>query len=153
MAKSFKVAESILKTVRAGYLYSNGKLVLVHEESHPKAGTVEWVTIHDTTIGCEFHGRIVLHRRGVVRLTLQALRVHATETSVENGSENTRKRNLAIGHVSLTLGPSAYTDAVYIPIVDGLSGDWTYQPDQAWVERSEPSGMWWAGYRVDEVRS
>jgi hypothetical protein len=50
--KPFHLPETTLKTVRTGYLYANGKLVLCHETRHAKAGKVEWVTLHDTPIFC-----------------------------------------------------------------------------------------------------
>jgi hypothetical protein len=141
-----RLSEKLLKDVRCGYLYANGKLVLVHETAHPKAGTVEWATIHDTGIGCAFTGRIVLHRTGPVRLTLTALRVQATAPAVEHGSENTKRRNIAVGSIALTLGPQCYQDAVYIQIIDGLASDWCYQPELVWTEQETPSR--WAGYNV-----
>lgn len=141
-----KLSDKLLRNVRCGYLYANGKLVLVHEDRHPKAGTVEWVTIHETPVHCSFTGRIVLHRCGPVRLVLQALRLDVHEPSVDGGSENTRRRNLAIGHVTVTLGPETYTDALFIPIVDGLSSDFCYQPENVWTDLEVPTR--WAGYEV-----
>lgn len=140
------IPERTLKTVRCGYLYANGKLVLVHETKHDKAGSVEWVTIHDTAISCAFTGRIVLQRSGTVRIVIQSKRVEAHDLSISNGSDNTRARGLALGHVSLQVGPQSYNDYVYIPLVDGLAGDWTYQPANSWAALETPTR--WAGYAV-----
>jgi hypothetical protein len=140
-----KLSDKILKDVRCGYLYSTGQLVLVHEGRHAQAGSVEWATIHDTGIKCRFTGRIIL-QDGAIRLALAALEVAAQENSVEHGSENTRKRNLAIGHVGFRLGPQYYKDNIYITTIDGLSSQVTYQPNVSDVFASDAST--WADYRV-----
>jgi hypothetical protein len=143
---ALRLSNKDLRDIRCGYLYDNGKLVLVHETKHPKAGTVEWVTIHETGISCAFKGRIILSRSGTVRLVLQSVRVSASDISVSNGSENTQRQGIAIGNISLQVGPEGYNDYIYIPMIAGLAGDWTYQPESTWTELEYPTR--WAGYTV-----
>ena len=81
-----------------------------------------------------------------MRLTLQAIRVKAIPVSVDNVSDNTKRWRLAVGFIVLTIGRRAYDDAIYIPMLDGLSSDWTYQPDHVWTDPEVPTR--WAGYPV-----
>jgi hypothetical protein len=65
---------------------------------------------------------------------------------VSNGSENTQRQGIAIGNISLQVGPEGYNDYIYIPMIAGLAGDWTYQPESTWTELEYPTR--WAGYTV-----
>ena len=142
-----KLSDKFLSDVSVGYLYANGKLVLVHKSTHKQAGTVAWVTVHDTETTCAFDGRIVLHQRGVIRLALQAVRIRAKECSIERGSENTKERGIAVGYVSIQIGPEEYYDSVHFNTFDQLlSSDFTYQPKNAWIE-AEYAGSW-GEYRI-----
>lgn len=142
-----KLAERLWKTVQLGYLYGNGKLVLVHRENHKEAGTVEWCTIHDaSSIKRAFTGRLVLHNRGTVRLVLTARRIKAQAPALEHGSPNCKRLAVPYGYVSLQFGADEYYDSVSYPVFTNLvGGDFTVQPDNDWAE---PSTYRWAGYRI-----
>lgn len=143
-----KLSEKLLKTVEHGYLYANGKLVLIHRQSHKQAGSVEWVTIHDASdIRRTFGGRLVLHNRGAVRLIAAARSVRAQPPALEHGSENTKRLGIAYGYVSVALAADEYSDTVHFPVFANLvSGDFTPQPENDWTEQETP--QWWASYRV-----
>lgn len=140
-----KLNKVMLEHFRCAYLYANGKLVIWHSQEHKKAGRVDWITIHDSGIKCAFAGRIVIHRRGTLRLVAQASRIQAKEPSIENGSESTRAKGLSVGYVSLMLGCASYIDDVYIPILDCLSGDFTVQDSNVWTE---PDASYWGDMRI-----
>lgn len=140
-----RIPEKTLKTVRCGYLYHNGRLVLVHEEKHAKAGRVEWVTVHQTDIRCNFPGRLILSH-GAIRLAILATGIEAKEPDISHGSDNTKARAIKVGYVSLLVGPRQYDDRAYIPMIDGLSGDWQLQPHNAWLEPESPYR--WGGMPV-----
>ena len=144
-----KLSEKILKNVDLGYMYAvDGacKLVLRHSENHALAGKVEWVTIHDCPIKARFDGRIVLHRRGVVRLALSATTIDAKEATVDRGSENTKSRGIAVGSINFLLGTDQWQDSYHVNLLDGLiSSDFTYQSETKWVE---PEFSRWADYQI-----
>jgi hypothetical protein len=143
-----KLTNKQLRDVRVGYLYDNGKLVLVHEESHKKAGQVEWVTIHDTGLRLDFEGRLIFHHRGTVRLlniaSTEHTAIRARAPSLEHGSENTKARGIAYGYVTVIVGPDQYHDSIHFSLSELVSGDFTLQPENKWVE---PEGRW-AGYPI-----
>ena len=139
-----KLTKAMLEHYRCAYLYANGKLVIWHSQEHAKAGKVEWVTIHDSGIKCSFPGRIVLHRRGTLRLIAQANHVQAKEPSASNGSESTRAKGLSVGYIRVQLG-KAYTDDLYINLLDCLSGDFTVQDGNTW---KEPDSSYWGDMRI-----
>lgn len=144
-----KLSAKIMKDADLGYLYSvNGacKLVLRHSETHAQAGKVEWVTIHDTDIKPGFSGRLVIHRRGAIRLAMMAQYIKATAPSIDDGSENTKSRGIAVGSINFQLGDSPYQDSFHVNLLDGLiSSDFTYQPENAWID---PKYEAWGGYRI-----
>jgi hypothetical protein len=143
-----KLPQKILRTVRRGYLYGNGKLVLVHSEQHAKAGTVEYCSIHDaSSIARHITGRIVLHNCGAVRLVMNAVRIRAALPTLAGGSPNTQRHGIPYGYVSLTFGPDEYNDTVSFHLfTDLVCGDFTYQPDSDWCEQT--SAERWAGYPI-----
>lgn len=147
MKNTTKISEKTIKTADAAYLYAAGKLVIVHEITHPKLGRSRYVTLHDVPKQTGFSGRIILHSRGAVRLAVFAfartnMAVTASVASRENGSENTKTKDIAVGHVSFYLGPR-YSDAVTFYEMPGLlSGNFTYQPDVAWAEPEPFLGRW-----------
>jgi hypothetical protein len=146
-ARPMKLSERLLKTVQTGYIYGNGKLVLVHREDHKEAGTVEWCTIHDASkIKRSFQGRLVLHNRGTVRLVLSALAIRAAAPALEHGSPNCKKLGVPYGYVSLQFGADEYYDSVSYPVfINLVGGDFTVQPEADW---QEPSTYRWGSYRI-----
>jgi hypothetical protein len=147
-----KISEKILKSASIGYLYGNGKLVIIHRQPHKQAGEVQWASIHDASdVKRDFTGRLVLHSRGLVRLMLAARCVRAQVPTLENGSENTRRLGIPYGYVSVSLGEDSYSDAVHFALFTNfISCDLTYQPENEWTEQDNAER--WAGYRV-AVRS
>lgn len=144
-----KLAESFFKHAAIGYLYANGKLVIVHRQPHKHADTVEWITIHDaSSINRHFTGRIVLHNRGVVRLMTLARRVRAQTPKVEHGSTNTQRLGIPYGYVSVALGAGdEYSDSVHFGLFETLMGsDLTYQPEKDWIDPENPER--WGGTRI-----
>ena len=139
-----KLTKTMLEHFRCAYLYANGKVVIWHTQDHKNAGSVEWVTIHDSGIKCSFQGRIVLHRRGTLRLVAQASFVKAKEPCYESGSEATKKLGISVGYVDLAIGDE-YTDHVHINVIDCLCSDFTVQHANVWTE---PDSSYWGTMRI-----
>lgn len=129
-----KLPESILANVACSYAYNhNGavSLALLHREQHAKTKVrIEWITIHATDIQAEFAGRIVIHRRGALRILLASNRVTAKPCTIEGGSENTKKHGIPVGYISFQLGRDRYDDSFHVNLMDGMiSTDFSYQPE------------------------
>src|SRR5215831_4050565 len=93
----FKLA----KTAYCAYLHSDGHAVIIHQERHPKAGSIQWAEIIEKIDAkCRFTGRIVFHnpyRDHRFRLCLNgASEIRASLPCHENGSDRTREMGLTI---------------------------------------------------------
>lgn len=143
MPNKTKITESTLKDVRYGYLYSTGDMVLIHEIRAKHLGNQSYVTLHKYTGRCEFKGRIILSSAGVVRLAMQAVAISAKAPDVSNGSDLSKAKGQAIGHVGFQLGKRYYHDTVTLYELPRLiSSDVTVQEDMDWTEPAQYSERW-----------
>lgn len=140
------------KTAKCAYLYADGHAVIIHQEHHPKAGEVEWVEIYEKLdISCGFEGRLVLHHPSYdkrVELILNAYRVCASEPSVNNGSENTKRRDIRVGSISIEFkdGKSLHWSTIPDLLSDGI----TYQP-KCIEPLNVDDCLFWCGKRVAKL--
>lgn len=121
----------IAKTAYVAYLYEDRHAVILHRERHENAGSVEWAEIYER-LDCAtmFDGRIVFHdvnRDLRFKLACGAYEVCASEPSMENGSDNTKKRNIRV--CSFTIRFKDGTELYWTRTPDEISDGLTYQPD------------------------
>lgn len=149
--KQFKVS----KTAHCGYIYSDGHVVILHKQRHPKAGEVAWVEIIERIDAlCRFDGRIVFHDAGRdvrFQMAVNAVELRASLPSVENGSDNTRKRGLRL--CSFTIGFKDGTELYWNRMPDLISDGLTHQPEHA--EVFDPnwgqSEYFWGDTRINKI--
>ena len=121
----------IAKTAHCAYLYEDRHAVIVHKERHARAGDVEWVEIFERLdMTCQFDGRIVFHnvnRDLRFHLACNAYEVCASEPSIQNGSDNTKRQSIECCSFTIRFkdGTELYWNRIPELVSDGL----TYQPD------------------------
>lgn len=139
------------KTAYCGYIYADGHAVLLHQESHPKAGEVQWAEIWEKLpVRCDFVGRIVFHNpRHDMRLALavNAERIRATEPSIDHGSENTKRHNLRVASFEIDVKDGSYLHWTMLP--DLISSGITYQPECVETFASLDGKYHWGSTRID----
>lgn len=142
------ITAKLLKTVSSAYLYADGHMILCHEEKHAKAGTVRYVTMHESAgvkaafpvvnrnnpAECEHgSGRLIIYHRSGLAMLLKAEHARPTVASVEYGSENTRNKQIAVSTLALDFGAG---EAFITLMPDLISGEFQYQPEtgETWAE-------------------
>lgn len=134
------------KRLTCAYLYADGHLVLNYEKQDRDAGSVEWCEIHEKPypkLSCSFEGRIVLHRYtcdGILWLLKSAVEIRLSKPSTEIGSENSKKRGLAYGSMTIRLASGADLHWSFFP--DIISDGVTYQPDCKEAFADITTGIW-----------
>lgn len=119
-----------MKTLRCSYLYADGHAVLLHQKRYKDAGEVEFAEIHEkwTEAHLGFKGRIVFNSPELLRMAKRAVRIEAQEPRLDHGSQNTKEKGIAVGHLVFTFGE--YSDYLCLTTMPNLiSASWTYQPD------------------------
>lgn len=118
-------------TAHCAYLYEDGHAIVTHEERHPKAGAVEWAEVYEKVpVQCNFKGRIVFHYPKHDRLFREAIDAYSLtvrEASVERGSENSKRKDIAIGHLEIDYSDGSWLRWTLMP--DLISSGITYQPE------------------------
>jgi prepilin-type processing-associated H-X9-DG protein len=154
-----KFPRKLLKTARVMYLYADGHASVVHERRDPKAGNIEWVTLHErlpvqvlsgfSSAAAKTAGRLIINREAIP-LILSAQRVHWYAPEPRHGSDKSKALGLAIGIIGLNFG-SGYMHMYTIP--DILCGDITIQTDtsETWSEVKEDRR--WGSMNVSDVFS
>ena len=103
-----KLKKSEIKTCKVAYLYNDGHMVLVHEKRDKDAGKVEWCTIYENIgIKCRFDkpGRLIIDP-AVIPFVSHASVVCVSPGSVSRGSDNTKKRGIAVETIEFRNGIS-----------------------------------------------
>lgn len=117
--------------LRAAYVYASGFLAALFERTVRSKGLPDqqvtyWRVAHHAFEVSGSTGRVVFHG-GAVNFVANADRIRWQGEDVAHGSENTRKRNLAVGGVYCDFG-NAWAG---ISTIDGLSCGITIQPNAA----------------------
>lgn len=141
-----KIKKSEIKTCKTAYLYHDGHLVLVHEKRDKDAGRVEWVTIYEN-IGIKTYfkepGRLIISKEVLPFLSV-AKRVDVRPKNYNNGSDNTRSRNIAVETISLYNGSDYGWHISNFP--DVISSDIYFNDNDTSVFSAENCS--WLGYPV-----
>jgi hypothetical protein len=149
--KTFKV----LKTASVGYIYSDGHVVIVHREIHPKAGRIEWAeVIEKAKPHMLFTGRLIFHHVDYdwrFRLALGAVKIWATAPTLEAGSNLTKKAGIRVAHFGITLADGGSLDWTLFPELCGDGID--YQPEA--TDKFNPSWVKgisrWGNVRINFI--
>lgn len=140
------------------YIYTDGTLIELFEER--RAG-VEIGQSADVTLGhCQLSlykhdggesyrkrdvaGRIVLHRgHGGFAVLAKGGKIEAVMPSLQNGSENTRKRGIEVQHVTLETAKKQKLEWAETPAI--ISGQFTLQEMDAQDTETLKFGHVWGG--------
>ena len=99
---------AILKHADHLYLYADGHAVVVHSKDDRQAGKVQWVTLHESIdVRAMFpngKGRIIASGPASMAMLLAAIAVRPSEPSLYNGSEITKKRDIAVANFAFNFG-------------------------------------------------
>lgn len=121
----------IAKTAECAYVHSDGHVVIIHREKHPRAGEVEWAEIIEKIdTHCSFDGRIVFHHPRYDRrlqLALEAYGISCNVPCLENGSDNSKRKGIEVGHFEIQFKDGVNLSWITMP--GTISDDLTYQPD------------------------
>ncbi len=136
------------------YLYADGHAVILHEQTVKLGGSeqeIEHAVIHEkfTKAHLSFTGRLCFSRYGsaaLLDLCKRATQIKATENSLENGSDSTRKLGVAVGSLTFDFPDGSYLRFVSL---DCLSGQFTYQPENGTKFDWECST--WGNARVSKI--
>ena len=149
------IPKKLLKTARTAYVYSDGHAVLVHEERHPKAGPIEWVTLHESIglerISFEQDGRLILSlfdAAPALAMLEKCKGIRCRAADLDHGSDRSKRLGVAVGYVSLDFG-HGYVSFPTMP--DLISGPLFFQAGhpEAWADVEHASH--WADYRVASI--
>lgn len=144
-----------IKKLKCAYLYEDGHAVLCWEKKDNDAGEVEWVELHEKFCDAQmnFKGRLVIHNPpAYLKLAKMAKQINASEASLQNGSENTKKRSIQVGNVSFVLGEHWFSDAISFTLMPELiSSPFTYQPETVEKWEDVKDGFHWGNNRVGKV--
>jgi hypothetical protein len=132
------------KELKHAYIFSDGHALLVYKIDMPETrlGHVEIVEVVEGFCHSRFKGRIVIHEPGMLAALKGATSVRASEPKVENGSPNSKEKNIPFGYLSFnnSFGYGSFHD------IPGLIGDgYSYQPEESWEEafdKREEGGIW-----------
>ena len=144
-----KPKKADLKTVKHGYLYSDGHMVLVHEKRDRDAGFVNWVTIYQNIdVTCQINeGRFIIDK-SVLPFALQATSIQAKPASRESGSENTKRMGIAVQNIILRNGLGSW---IIPQFPDLISSDIKYQPETSESFEDLKDQYYWSDYRIKKV--
>lgn len=154
-----KFPSKLLKTARVMYLYADGHASVVHERRDPKAGNIEWVTLHErlpvqvlsgfSGAGAKTTGRLIINREAIP-LILSSQRIHWYAPEPRHGSDKSKAIGLSVGIIGLNFG-SGYMHMYTIP--DVLCGDITIQAgtSETWAEVK--ADRRWGSMNVSDVFS
>lgn len=139
-------------SLECAYLLEDRTLVEVYQETHPRAGQVEYAVVTEGYALNAPKGRLVLYWGALGLLPLmKGAKIGATEGDVNKGSDNTKARGIAVG--SLTIQAAGSTHILHLnTFPDLISTGWTYQPDARPITFGEivDAGAW-TDYRVAKV--
>ncbi len=134
------------------YLFEDSHAVQIFRKYDRHCGPLDFAVITEkfTKAVCSFTGRITLGRsgNGVAGLLRDALQIRAKTPSVENGSDNTRQRNLAVGYLMITTKDG---EIMFTTIPELISAPFSYQAGQAYEEKFDPNLRQWAHCRVARI--
>jgi hypothetical protein len=143
------------------YIYADGHAVLTFEESHPQAGTVNWVELVEK-FGphCSFEGRITIGRYqlALIELIQKANTIRAKAISTEHGSDRTKALGLGIGSLEVIMD-EGWRNSLYFHEFSHMAGPYHYQPDmkETWAECLENDNCpgydpsFWGSYRIAAI--
>ena len=100
-----------LKKARVGYLYPDGHFTLIHEKKDKDAGIIEWKTVFktiDITVTMPDNNGYLVIDRELLPFLININRIRVGKVSIENGSNNTREKNIAIQNVTFWTKGSDY---------------------------------------------
>lgn len=127
------------------YLFEDGHAVQIFRKYDRHCGPLDFAVITEkfTKAVCSFTGRITLGRsgNGVAGLLRGALQIRTKAPSIENGSNNTRQRNLAVGYLMITTKDG---EIMFTTIPDLISAPFSYQAGPAYEEKFDPNLHQWA---------
>lgn len=154
--KTPKLNVKLGQSAYCAYLYADGHLVIIHEENHPKAGSVQWAEIYERIpANCNFKGRLVFHSPKHDRKLaecINARQITAKEASIDAGSDNTKRKGIAVG--SFCIDYHDGTGLWWSTMPDLLSFGVTYQPDvtEAFTEFDDPDKRYhWGNTRINAI--
>jgi hypothetical protein len=134
------------------YLFEDGHAVQIFQKHDRDCGTISFAVITEkfTKAVCSFTGRITLGRsgNGVAGLLRDALQIRAKTPSIENGSDNTRERKLAVGYLMITTKDG---EIIFTTIPDLISAPFSYQAGPTYEEKFDPKLTQWAHCRVARI--
>lgn len=147
------IPAKLMKTAETVYLYADGHAAIIHKEIHPRAGSLYYVTLHETLgVKCCFPtGRVLvswLYGPAVLGMLRFCKRIAATEASALNGSEKTRNDLIEVGSIRLDFGQGFVT---FNTFPNMISETLTYQPNtsETWDDVSEARR--WGEYTVHQI--
>jgi len=137
------------------YVFADGHAVQLFEKHDPDCGPLEFAVVTEqfTRGACSFTGRLTIGRfaGGLTGLLRDALNIRAKTPSVENGSDNTRLRNIAVGYLIVTTKDG---DIIFNTMPDLISAPFSHQAeDDIYAERFDPNLTKWGHCRVSKVIS
>jgi hypothetical protein len=133
------------------YLYADGHAVCWYEKRHKKAGTIEWMEVHeDIGIKCHFDtGRLIINGDSVPFLTNVAhIEMHR---GVECGSDNSRERGLFIEIIHLRTKDQRYKGLSLLGLPDVLNSEIYWNKNSGTFQQSTESRLSWNGTRVTKI--
>ena len=146
MKKLFKPLKG--ERLSHAYLYGDGHLVVIFGKwDHTYQRSLERAEVIEKYARPSFSGRLVIHECGILP-TIQGARVRASLPTIENGSENTRRLNLAVGTVSI----ESEIGSFHVSILECLSGPFTYQPDVSETFEEVSKERCWSDTPISKVR-
>lgn len=155
MQTKYKIKTNL--EIHCAYLYADGHAVIVYKKQDRLAGEIHFAElIEQWGPACHFDGRIVWHDSMLeaFKLAQRAKHITAKEASVKNGSENTQKRGLAVGSLSIVMGQHWYSNALHwSSFPDLISSGWTYQPQMSEKWEDVKGNYHWGNERVANVYS
>lgn len=149
-----KIPNSLLRTVKVGYIYADGHMVLWHTKRDRKVNVeYDYVTLHKTiplamTFG-EGVERLVVSKEAIPML-LAAKRAYVRPASIDGGSDATRSRGIEVATIALDFG-AGYTFIYSMP--DILGGDISVQTKygEKWVDME--SKYYWSDMPINREAS
>lgn len=153
-----KIHKRHLKTARVGFIYPDGHAVIIHEKSNSKAGTIEWVTIHEAVTNSLFsEGRVIMNSASLPLLRM-ANTIDARPATQGSGSLKTDELGIVVGSVQLHLD-GAPRPLILSTLPGTLASDVEYQTSNMFGDPSAlqqkfedvSEAIEWSGYRIAEV--
>ena len=142
-----------MKNLKCTYLYADGHAVQIYSKRDPDAGEIEFAEITEkfTTAKIRFSGRLVFHwgHDALADLCRKADRIDASEASIENGSEASRRIGQPVGYLTIYPSKDREIGLHFYDLPGLLSGAYSYQPDTE--EKFNPNLTVYGAYRVSKV--